>query len=983
MNFFSEVIDPDANYFSNLFDDLTSSQQSNYISINDFQQNFIKDHNANSFKIITYNIRSFRANSDTMFAMFEPDLYPDVIHLTETWFQEDTSENICGFTAHHTVRPTRRSGGSSIYVKDRFKSKFLPNLSFCNLQIEVCSVEISISNFSFIILGIYRPHGGTVPEFISSLNAILNDAYIQGKFCMIMGDLNIDILSESSLSNLFINNMYSHHFLPIVTKPTRFPSVENHNPSLLDHVWVNNLSHNFTCKIIMNDFTDHCPVFMSFFFKNYVSSKDDKIKISFRCCNSTNRNNFSAAVSNFDWSSIQTNDVNSYLEKFTRKVNDLYCEYFPLKSKFVSQNYFSKPWIGPQIKKLIAAKSSYFQLFKLGLISRSDNNKFNNKVKNVIEKSKSSYFKNYFHLNRDNLRKTWKMIRNLAFSNLSSKALKSIIWNGINYSTDADMADAFNKYFCSLPIELSESLETTNLNPLHFVKTNKLSNLHLFSVSPAELSKTILSLKNSKQNINEISVVLFKENIDIFSVVLSKIINLSFKSGVFPDLLKIAEIIPLFKKGDPFSIANFRPISLLPFISKIFEKSVHIRLTSFLLSSDILNPCQFGFLRGFSTEDAILKHVEHLYEILNSKLNALEIFIDFSKAFDTINFSILLAKLDLYGIKGMALKYFSSFLTDRKQCVRINGVTSSLMSVSQGVPQGSVLGPLLFLLYINEIPNISVNFHPVLFADDTTLTFTARNILDLTSLCNSELVIFLDWASANKLTVNASKTTFNIVSNIFNSAVHPTPPVYLNNSEIQLEQSIKYLGVFLDSRLKFIDHIDFTSRKLSKTAGILNRLKNIVPVSILKNLYYALAFPYLKYCNLIWGGTCPSHLQPLFLIQKKIIRIINKKSYLHPTSELFYNSCILKLEDIHKFELAVFMYKNHGLPIFHRNRHNYFTRNFESPSPLFQRLSLTQQSIFYRGPIVWNDLPVVVRSSPSLPSFKQNLKKHFLSFYMN
>ena len=543
---------------------------------------------------------------------------------------------------------------------------------------------------------------------------------------------------------------------------------------------------------------------------------------------------------------------------------------------------------------------------------------------------------------------------------------------------DLDIANAFNEYFCNIAIDLDNSLPLSNIDPLRYLNFNSLTSMYLFPVDVSECMKIISSLKITKQDVNSIPVPIFKSFSACFIDVLCDIINMAFSNGIFPDSLKIAFTIPIFKKGDKFVITNFRPISLLPFMSKIFEKCLYNRLLNFLSDNQILNQNQYGFLRGKSTEDAMVDLMKHLHQSLNSKLSRVNIFIDFRKAFDTLNHNILLRKLNAYGIRGPPLKLIQNYLFNRKQFVKINNTFSSVGNITLGIPQGSVLGPLLYLIYVNDLPNLSQNYQTILFADDTVLSFEGKNPSEINRNCNLELGILNDWAIANRLTINSDKTFFNIVSN---SKFPPNSfDINLNNVPISQNSSITYLGVIFDEKLKFNLHIKDICNKISKSIGVLNKLRDNVPHFALKNLYYSLIFPYLNYCNIIWGGTYFSHLNPLIILQKKAIRIINNCSYFHHTNKLFFVNRILKLSDLNKFHLLVHMYKLPDHSKFIRS-HQYSTRFRTQLNPSFQRLTSTQMFIDYRGPLEWNKIPPNIKNSQSLEIFKRRLKYYFIENY--
>ena len=539
------------------------------------------------------------------------------------------------------------------------------------------------------------------------------------------------------------------------------------------------------------------------------------------------------------------------------------------------------------------------------------------------------------------------------------------------------ISEAFNEYFISVPAKIAEDIPQSNIDPISYIQWSNPSSIYLNPVTPFECAKVITNLKNTKEELDHLPVTLFKEYYCLFIDTICNLVNASFESGIFPEKLKVARVIPVYKKEDRENITNYRPISMLSFMSKIYEKLIYSRLIKFFNHHNILYDLQFGFRSGTSTTDAISCLVEYLYEVLNQKEYAINVFIDFSRAFDTVDRKILLRKLERYGVRGSALRLITNYFRNRKQYVQFNSCSSSVRSIDCGVVQGSVLGPLFFLLYINDLPNISTVFRTILFADDSTLSVKGSNLKDVSDLCNAELVKLLDWTRSNRLSINIDKTVFNLVST---RSVDCTIRIKLNGQDIARQDKVKFLGIILDEKLKFNHHISLIASKISKSIGIMFKLKYYLPCTTLKTVYYALIYPKLIYGNLVWGCTYETHLKPLILLQKKAIRIVNKTSYLHHTNELFLSNSILKFSDINKLNLSVFFFKNMSLPRFYSD-HQYPTRASNLPQSNFQRLTVTQQSVYFRAPAIWNSLPDHIKSSPSLNSFKKRTKLYLISIY--
>ena len=341
------------------------------------------------------------------------------------------------------------------------------------------------------------------------------------------------------------------------------------------------------------------------------------------------------------------------------------------------------------------------------------------------------------------------------------------------------------------------------------------------------------------------------------------IFNLSISTGIVPEMLKIAKVVPIYKKDDAEKFSNYRPVSLLPCFSKILERLVFNRCVEYIDIHEILNDKQFGFRPNHSTYMAIIQLVDKITNAVERNETTIGFFLDLSKAFDTIDHDILLYKLEHYGFRGIVLEWFKNYLSNRKQYVSYNSCDSELKDIVCGVPQGSILGPLLFILYVNDITNTSDMLEFILFADDTTILYSHPNIENQINRINEELKEVSNWFKANKLSVNASKTNYTIlgtprmVSNMDELNLN----VILDSTTLEKVKHTKFLGVLIDDCLTWKNHIDCVSKTISRNIGVMNKLKHFVPIRILH--YCTLVLPYLNYGILIWGDTCKSYLDKL------------------------------------------------------------------------------------------------------------------------
>ena len=459
-----------------------------------------------------------------------------------------------------------------------------------------------------------------------------------------------------------------------------------------------------------------------------------------------------------------------------------------------------------------------------------------------------------------------------------------------------DISEGFNAYFSSIAEKL---LPKHTAGTKHFSEylSNRVNQNFIFeSADPVEVINIIDSLDNNKgtgpYSIPSNMLKALKVNL---SHPLTTIINMSFATGIYPDQLKIAKVIPIFKKGDKLLVSNYRPISLLSNINKIFEKLVYSRLYSFLEMHNCIYELQFGFRAKHSTQHALASLTEMVKQALDEGNFACGIFVDFAKAFDTVDHSILLKKLEHYGVRGLANNWFKSYLTNRKQYVSINGVDSTLRDMKYGVPQGSVLGPLLFLIYINDLNfavKYSITHH---FADDTNFLYVSKSLKKIQKYMNLDLRSVCNWLKANKISLNASKTEM-LVFRDPRRKIDFDLKIKIDGKKITPSKFVKYLGIYLDNFLSWQKQEQDMRSRLSRAAGMLCKIRHYVDFDTLKMVYYGIFASILNYGSLIWGqhSRIVNRLQT---IQDRAIRYMTFKPKRTTPLPLFKKSEILNLQD--------------------------------------------------------------------------------------
>ena len=476
---------------------------------------------------------------------------------------------------------------------------------------------------------------------------------------------------------------------------------------------------------------------------------------------------------------------------------------------------------------------------------------------------------------------------------------------------------------------------------------------------------------------------LLKDAAPFIASPLTHIFNVSMEEGKFPDAFKIAKVTPIFKKGSKDDPGNYRPISVLPILAKVFEKIVNSRLIDFLEVNNVLFRHQYGFRKKHSTKMSLINLSNSLLKYLDDGQSTVGIFIDFKKAFDTINHKILVTKMSHYGIRGVVLKWFEDYLYNRSQFIQYKYIESTRMNISCGVPQGSVLGPTLFLIYINDLPNSTTFFNFRLFADDSNLFHnfnTKQKDIDM-DIVSENLKKVQKWCNANKLTINSQKTNYMIIKSK-NKAVGKIGSVNISGTEISEVSVASFVGIDIDCHLSWKEHIQRINKSIRKKVGILFKLRHFVPRYVLVLLYKTFIQPHITYGLEVWGSNYKSYLNCIYISQKMAMRAITFSPIRTASKPIFEQLAILNIFQLHKLLVLSFIqdlvYKRlpHSLVDYCQViEHRYRTRGKEKTLLYLPKCKTKQGQycISFEGSKFWNNLPHEIRAISSRTNFRNRL----------
>ena len=927
------------------------------------------------------NVRSLLHKIDS-FRIFLDDSNISIATLSETWLSEaipDSLVNIPGYTLLRNDRKTKSNnghtktgGGVALYVKDHLPFDDT-TLNHLNKSTDIIETQWVILDFehakSIIICNLYRPPQGNTETMINLLmNDISSIQQLDKYDLFILGDMNINFKKTHDLHTKALKSQMTQFGLKqYISEPTRYNKQGTH--SIIDLIFSNS-NHIYKAGVCNYNLSDHELVYIT---KKKTTPKPLKTTFLGRTYKCYDKQRFQSALLRYDWNNFYT--LNSADEAWDILLNvietnlNLMCPIKEIKIKKVKEEWLTNELL-EQIKfkdtLLIRAKKSN----KVEDWERA--RQIRNQTKTWVKRAKADYIVNKLNQSKGEPKKFWKTIKQVIPDRTINKEiiLKDHATNLI--IPKSQTADFINKFFVNVGPNLAKNCKS----PWNPVGIPQHTTYNIEKTTSNFVSKLIKDIDCSKSSaIDYISTKVLKDAFECTVEQITYIFNLSIQYSQFPTKWKCATVVPLKKDGNKQDVGNLRPISLLPLPGKLLEKVIHHQTMKYLELNNILSSFQSGFRPDHSTTSTVAKITDKIISNMERGQLTYAIYIDFSKAFDTIDHDILLNKLQHLGFTGKARSWFKSYLKGRSQTVKANETKSKPYKITHGVPQGSVLGPLMFLLYINDISeSITFSDHE-LYADDTILICAGPNPSNTQSKLQSDLSKLAGWCESNKLTINFKKTMSMVFGSRHRLKQVPPPKFKLNNKVIGNTTSYKYLGLTLDSTLSFDKHTSNLIKTVTNKTYVLRKIRPYLNAQASLQIYKSMLLPILDYGDFIYSSAPQKNLKKLQRLQNSNIRLCLSLPPLTRTNDIHRLANLNLLEDRRNAHLLNQMYKRSRNSEYADNR-NLPLRSFTAPIlkvPNFQKYR-SKQSVIYRGSTNWNLLPPPLRSLPSYEVFKHKQK---------
>lgn len=934
-----------------------------------------------NLNVVHINAQSIPAHYPDLLASFEQQNNIHAILVSESWLKPCLSSSSYPLPGFHLIRNDRTGsggGGVAIYLRAHIPYSIInmsaqppPSHAGEHLFVEVLLYHTKV------LLGVYYSPSSHVNYFATFEN-LLEDLIPTYSHSIIMGDFNTCIIKKDFRSSKLESIIKSSNMHILPTNATHY--FPNSTPSLLDLIIVSSIDHvALHGQCTADAFSYHDLIFLSYKIRPPKAKPKTLLLRNFGNLNLENLRNDASSI---DWAPLLNSDsIDDKITTFNSILLKLYDVHAPLKP--IKLKHLPAPWLTSDIKLIMHKKDTAKAKYK----SRpSDVNKTRylearNHCNRVCRDTQRRHISK--SVDNEDPAKVWKFLRTLGVGKSRQDSIPH----------DLDI-NSLNKHFSSSTgLDRSDKAETMNL--LSAVPTPDYTPFVFSKFSDCDVKKSIESIVSNAVGVDGISRNMIVPILDIILPVISHLLNYSVTYGVFPSIWKDAQIIPLPKKLNPRSFSEYRPISILPFLSKVLERLVHNQLSRFLNRNDLLNPHQSGFRPAHSTATALVKITDDIrYGMEKGHLTVLTL-LDFSNAFNTVDFDILLELLRSINISSTVVDWFQHYLFGRRQRVHLEDSISSWCTTSAGVPQGGVLSPLLFATFINSISNkLTSSYH--LYADDLQIYSQAplQQLHECIEYINNDLRHIAEWSKAFGLTVNPVKTQVIVIgSSRMISKVDwvNLPKAVFNGVTLPYSKEVKNLGVIIDQTLSWVPQMQAVSRKLFASAGSLKRLRNFLPTATKVMLAQSLLLPILDYADVSYLDLTEDQLNKLERLQNFCIRFIfGLRKYDHVSNfrhklkwlpirfrrnthilSMLYSILFNPLSPRYLMERFNFTHSQHSRSL--RSSEN-LVLHMPPHTSSFYDASFTVESVR-----LWNRLPVSIRQAKSLQIFKDNVREFYLT----
>ena len=944
--------------------------------------------------ILHYNCRSLINKSDEVERICI-QLKPDVLCLTETWLDSSTPQTAYIPEGYRIIRNDRSDefkqrygktsgGGTSILYKKHLKIKSL-NIGEKNQETQ----WIQIKTKQTLTIGlVYRAEYTDLLEDKDDsppLEALLNEASIKSCKIIVLGDFNCDVsaLKKCPKTNTLEQIFGRLSMQQLIKKPTRIST--SNKATIIDHVWTNPALKLVNEAGTIEGFSDHVGQYIKV---NQKLEKPEPEMIKFRSYRAYNKDNFNEDLkmnlinSEFD-NEVNNNDVNKAMDTWIKVFSDTAQKHAPIIEKMKKATTRCIPWSTKLYDMKITERNNKLKLYRLYGNKRDLEaaNNITNVITHLKRKLKKQHYKEKIEKYEGDPRNLWKMLKDITQTTPDKNTAEPEFMN-------QSKANQFNKFFATVGTVIQRSLGTKET-------TSTISTRGTFTFKE-ETEETIRSLIDRIRidvttGEDDISARLLKDAKFTIAASITKLVSLSYSQKIFPDAMKRAIIRPIHKKNCTEDISNYRPISILSVISKIFERSATNQLVKYLEDHGLLNPTQHAYRKGHSTQTCLMEIVEYIQKQRDNRKTIGLASLDLSKAFDSISHSHLLVKLGKLGLHGDAINWCKSYLENRKQKTKFKKYTSEEHLVTSGVPQGSILGPIMFICFTNDMATIFPNCKVLSYADDSQLIVTGSNKKEVKAQLQELIKIAQTWYSGNSLKNNASKTEIIIIGE---NKKEKKIPAYIEvtddgkTTKLSPSKYVKILGIYIDDELNWNRQIQEVRKKACNSIRNLHRVNQLIPLKHRILLYNSLVASHYNYCDTVWSGCGVMNERKLQTTQNFAARSILGKSKHSSATEALTTLKFLPLKEKRTIHEAVYTHKAFRckLPLEVTEQYKNLEPKKNLRSSKCKTLNIPKHATeqYKRGPLyrtvkTWNSIPAQLRTENiTTTTFKKKYQTHLI-----